>query len=169
MSGPRHLAERLLSVLIIAAWVAVPLLLAGLVTARSQRSVRTESPAAVWIPASPVETETSRTVVARIDRDEPAPLLAPAWTGLVEEVNVHVGDPIRSGDPVVVVDGIARIAVRTDRPFARRLTPGDRGVDVDQLNRWLTSIGHEAGDDDRFGSATRRGGASPAPRPGCAR
>lgn len=150
-------AKRLLGILAVLTWIGVPLVVAGVLTARSERSVRSEQPASVWVMAGPVETEVRRTVAARAEWRELPPLLAPAWSGLVEEVGLRVGEPVRSGDTVAVIDGIPRLAAATERPFSRRLVRDDRGQDVADLNAWLASIGHEASDGDLFGAATQRG------------
>lgn len=152
-----RVAKGALGVLAVVAWIAVPLVVAAVVTARSERSVRTEPPASAWVAAGPVETEVSRTITAKADQEEQPPLLAPAWTGLVEEVGLRVGEPLRSGDTVAVIDGLPRLAAATGRPLRRSLVPGDRGQDVTDLNGWLASRNYEADAGDRFGRATRRG------------
>lgn len=157
MTAISRVGARVLGVLAVLAWIAVPLVVAAVVTARSERSVRTEPPASAWVAAGPVETEVSRTVTAKADQEEQPPLLAPAWTGLVEEVGLRVGEPLRSGDTVAVIDGLPRVAAATGRPLRRRLVPGDRGQDVTDLNGWLASRRYEADTGDRFGRATRRG------------
>lgn len=157
MRATTRVAKGALGVLAVVAWIAVPLVVAAVVTARSERSVRTEPPASAWVAAGPVETEVSRTITAKADQEEQPPLLAPAWTGLVEEVGLRVGEPLRSGDTVAVIDGLPRLAAATGRPLRRSLVPGDRGQDVTDLNGWLASRRYEADAGDRFGRATRRG------------
>ena len=157
MNAVARAARRLLGILAVLAWIAVPIVVAGVVTSRSERAVRTEPPASVWVAAGPVATEVTRTVVARAERRDRPPLLAPAWSGLVEEVHLRAGEPLRSGDAVAVIDGVTRLAAATERPLGRRLVPGDRGRDVAALNGLLGSLGYEAGTGDHFGGSTRRG------------
>ncbi len=110
-----------------------------------------------WVPVGEVETDISRLVVASGTVGDAPPLVAPAWGGLVEQVAIAEGSVLRSGDPVVVIDGLTRLAAHTPRPFRRPLGAADRGQDVADLNVWLAGEGYEASEGDRFGSATRRG------------
>lgn len=138
-------------------WIAVPVLLAVALTARSERSVQSPPVTSAWVPAGDVLGELDRKVVAVGTLGAAPPLLAPAWTGLVEQVDLRPGQPLRSGEVVAIVSGIPRMAVHTSRPFHRTLTYDDRGTDVAELNTWLRARGLEASEGDRFGGATRRG------------
>jgi hypothetical protein len=84
-------------------------------------------------------------------------MYAPEWTGLVESVSVVPGQTLTSGGTVGIVGGVRRIAVHTERPFARRLVTDDQGEDVAALNSFLASRGLQHGDGDRFTWATRAG------------
>lgn len=151
------IVRRAVAAVAVLVWVAVPVALALVLTARSEESVQTPPVASTWVPAGGVETELGRIVVAVATTGDAPPLLAPSWQGLVEEVLVEPEQALRSGDPVVVIDGITRIAVHTPRPFRRGLAPGDRGRDVADLNAWLAGRDLEATDGDRYGAATQRG------------
>lgn len=61
---------------------------------------------------------------------------------------------VHSGDVLLGVDGEPVIAVQGATPAYRALSRGDRGPDVAQLQRFLTSQGHAVDDDGMFGPAT---------------
>jgi hypothetical protein len=72
---------------------------------------------------------------------EPGPVLrAPAWAGIVTSIATRPGTALRSGDPVLAVDGVTRIAWASPSPFYRRLEAGDRGADVVELHRLLEAL-----------------------------
>lgn len=116
------------------------------------------TPAAdVWAPIRPDDTSTVEDVAVQITWDAGEEIYAPEWSGLVETVDVAVGQTLTSGRTVAIVGGIRRIAVHSDRPFARELQSGDRGEDVSQLNSFLASRGLSHASGDRFDWATQRG------------
>ena len=97
--------------------------------------------------------------------------VAPPWTGTVTRLLVAPGAEVRTGTPVVEVDGVARPYVSAERPFWRplglhqevgpdgsvRSFPGPSGADVDQLHRFLAEQGLYTGTLEPgtpFGSAT---------------
>jgi len=86
-------------------------------------------------------------------------VLAPEWSGTVTATGVGPGEVVLSGDNVVEIDGMWRMAVSTERPFFRALGPGDSGWDVRQLHRLLVELGYldvKYSDSDKAGSATAR-------------
>lgn len=68
-------------------------------------------------------------------------VLAPALEGLVTSVKVRSQDELRSGEPVLAVDGITRIAWHSDEPFYRALSIDMRGDDVTELQLLLEDRG----------------------------
>jgi peptidoglycan hydrolase-like protein with peptidoglycan-binding domain len=79
-------------------------------------------------------------------------VVAPNWYGTVERIEASVGDMIESGDVVLRVNGVDRIAVATADPFWRFLRRGDAGDDVRALEEWLAAAGYYEGQaDGRFG------------------
>ncbi len=112
-----------------------------------------------------------RRVEVRLSWRPGAPVLAPAWSGTVTSIAAAPGEVLQQGDEVLAIDGIARIAARTPRPFHRDLVPGDRGADVDGLNQFLRSQGWRAGTADTWTAETssgvreleRRVGLEPSP------
>lgn len=141
----------------VVAWIGLPVALASILTARSERSVQSPPIVSAWLPVGETEPDMDRKVIAVGTLGAAPPLLAPAWTGLVEQVDLRPGEPLRSGEVVAVVSGIPRLALHTARPFHRTLGYDDRGADVAELNAWLRARGLEASEGDRFGAATRRG------------
>lgn len=82
-------------------------------------------------------------------------IAAPSWSGTVVEVPVAVGDTIRSGTVVAVIDNVDRIAWHSPRPFFRSLWRKAAGSDVAELQGMLHELGHYSGDaDGNYGRAT---------------
>lgn len=138
------------------AWVAVPTMLYVLLTTK-QASTPIAEPTDVWVGVDPNETPTRRDITVKMTWSAGEEIFAPNWTGLIETVDVAVGDVLTSGQPVAIIGGIQRIAVHTDRPFVRPLTTGDRGGDVTALHEFLATKDLPHGDGDRFSEATRDG------------
>lgn len=78
----------------------------------------------------------------------PAVVTAPSWFGTVTRVDVVPGDAVASGDVVVRIDGVDRVAIGTSDPFWRRLRRRDTGGDVVMLQRWLIDAGFFDGETD---------------------
>lgn len=86
-------------------------------------------------------------------------VLAPEWSGTVTATGAGPGDVVSSGDNVVEIDGMWRMAASTERPFFRAVGSGDSGWDVGQLHRLLVDLGYldvEYGDSNKADSATVR-------------
>ena len=78
---------------------------------------------------------------------QPGPqAIAPDWHGLVTRVLVRAGDYVQSGDVVLTIDGIDRIAVATPEPPYRTLTVSAAGADVAALQAFLADEGLFRGD-----------------------
>lgn len=115
----------------------------------------TPTPQPVTVTLETHETTRQTPVSVQLTWGSPSSLAAPAWTGTVRAVFVTVGQALRSGDQVAVVDEVTRIAWHTDRPFFRILSSGATGDDVADLQRLLASMGFSLGEaDGRFGPAT---------------
>jgi len=85
-------------------------------------------------------------------------LVAPAWSGLVTAVPLEPGQTVHEFDTVAVVDGISRLAVRSEHPFHRALSAGDAGDDVRQLADALSRLAIVHGDStDRVDGAFVQG------------
>ncbi len=136
-------------------WLVTPVvLLARADDLAGEEALRGEE--STWMPIAPSTEPTVTEVGLRLGWEEPGPVVAPAWTGLVQEVMVAPGDVIAEGHPMAVVDGITRVAV-TGRPIGRILGPNDRGPDVVALNALLDALGRPHGEGDVFTRATSEG------------
>ena len=97
--------------------------------------------APVLVTVTPSDGAVQRPVQVRVD-------IGPALTsfsvlpgGVVTAVLVRPGAVVRTGSRLVEVDGVARLAAHTSRPFYRPLGRGDRGADVDALTSLLGQLG----------------------------
>jgi len=87
---------------------------------------------------------------------EPDVVSAGSWIGTVTRVDVSPGDTVASGDVVMRIDAVDRVAVVSSDPFWRPLRRGDTGGDVVMLQQWLTDAGFFDGEvDGVFGSDLR--------------
>lgn len=68
-------------------------------------------------------------------------LSAPAWSGTVTDSVVAAGDTLGSGDLVLAIDGVSRMAYHTDQPFYRPILRGSEGPDVAALHVMLADLG----------------------------
>lgn len=68
--------------------------------------------------------------------------------GMVTAVYASPGETVTSGEPVIAIDGIDRVAVRSPSPFYRSLRRWDRGPDVEALQRFLSNLGLFEGEAD---------------------
>lgn len=111
----------------------------------------------VWVHPDPGAGDIDRPVGIQLHWSEPAEVFAPSWLGLVQKVHTQAGATIESGQVVVKVDGIDRIAFASTLPFARSLSLGNEGTDVRSLNSLLQLRGLPFSDSDRFTWDTRLG------------
>ncbi len=75
----------------------------------------------------------------------PPTLEAVGLSGRVTDVNVASGATLTSGDPILAVEDIERLAMVADSPLWRDLGSGDDGADVERLQRFLTDLGYDTG------------------------
>lgn len=83
------------------------------------------------------------------------PVFAPAWSGTVTAVPGQASWV--SGELVVQVDRVWRIAFASDAPFTRPLGVGDTGSDVTALRALLTSLNLPSESTGALGRASLRG------------
>lgn len=69
-------------------------------------------------------------------------LRGPDWRGTVTSVDLAPGGTLTSGQRVLSIDGVARLAIASPSPFFRKLKAGDSGTDVAELNAVLVALGH---------------------------
>ncbi len=105
-------------------------------------------PVPVVMPVAVREVSDARAVTLEAVWGEAPVVVAPQWFGTVTAVEVAAGDVVVSGDRVVKVDGVWRVAVATPEPLWRRLSRRDRGPDVTMLQGWLGEAGFYEGEAD---------------------
>jgi hypothetical protein len=154
----RRWARRIAVGLAVMVWIAAPVALAVVLTARSKDAVSAPAAQPVWTPAIEAASSTRVPATAYGAWSTASGLVAPAWSGLVQEVLIHPGSVVQSGTPLVVMDGQTKIALQTPRPFTKPLgVADDQTPEVRMLNDALRSLGLPASPDDRFGTNTLAG------------
>ncbi len=69
------------------------------------------------------------------------PLRSMSQAGTVTDVFVEPGNHIATGDPVLEIDGVVRVALQTEQPLWRNLSLGDHGPDVRAIQQSLVDSG----------------------------
>lgn len=91
------------------------------------------------------EYEDSRDVNLTLAWVDGPQLLSPGWAGVVTQVALKPEQVLTTGDNVVQVDGVWRIAAYTTQPFYSLVVPESDPSEVERLNTMLTSLGLSAG------------------------
>lgn len=157
-SGQNSFAKRLTaSLLILGIGTIVGVILtlgtnALLVGASSERQV---VDASIWGNANIREVRQEFPVALTFDWSAEQEVLAPAWSGIVTAAP-EIPTPIKTGDVIVEIDGVNRVASVGLAPFYRPLAPGSVGDDVEQLHAFLNQIGIEAPSGRRWVWSTTR-------------
>jgi hypothetical protein len=131
------------------AWLVVGAVLLGvpvgvlvaLLLSQEQLAGLSQTPAALVEPIHVVEYDGRTGVVATLSWIGGPKLYAPAWSGIVGQVQLQPGT-VRTGDAVATVDGIRRLAVASPQPFYRTLALDDEGPDVAWLHDVLVVLGY---------------------------
>lgn len=97
------------------------------------------APVVMTVPLGATKTDTPVTVTVSTTR--PAPLVAPALSGVVTAVDVAPGDVLGQGEQVLEVNGHPVRAAATAKPFYRVIHLGDVGDDVIALRTLLRDVG----------------------------
>lgn len=125
-------------------------------------------PQPVWVPVADVVETTNRQVQLDLTWSAPTNLVAPNWSGLVRAVHIRPGTDVKSGDIILKIDAVDRMAWHAKSPFYRSLSAGDQGGDVRELQRLLKFEGFGNSDTGRFDYETQRGVARLASKLGVA-
>lgn len=89
---------------------------------------------------------------------KPVSLAAPAWTGVITGLpDPTASHELSTGSQVVQIDGIWRIAARTDRPFHASVSRDSAAADTGALNSLLERLQLEHGNGATWTMATQRG------------
>ncbi|WP_147463478.1 hypothetical protein [Cellulomonas triticagri] len=153
---PSSVARLALAGAVVLAWVAAPVTVVA-VLSREADQVRFATDEAAWVGVRAVDGAREQRLGLALSWEAGPTLVAPAWDGVVEVRHLAVGDEVRSGDAVVVVAGVTRVAHAGERPVTRLLVQGDRGPDVAVLHGLLAERGLAHGAGDRFTAVTGRG------------
>lgn len=117
------------------------------------------APTATPLLLEPTEhlTDGARNATLEVALVPGRPLLSPGGHGIVTYVFVEAGQRVSSGSRIFEVDGVARIAQSSPRPYYRPLSFGDVGADVVALKALLVEVGIPVdSDSDIFDASTRR-------------
>ena len=127
-----------------AAMVVAPLIALLLLSTTSDDEMEgiTVNPVPVVVQPTPREIAESQRVRLALSWARGRELHAPGWTGVVTATYVEAGQELRTGDRLLAVDGVDRIAYGGDLPFYRPLRFGDTGPDVAVLHELLIATGH---------------------------
>jgi hypothetical protein len=138
-------------------WVVVPVVAAVLLLLQADEITRASTDESTWVPVGPAVTTVDTQVTLALTWAGQSPLVAPAWSGLVERVDAVPGSVLGSGDVVARVGGVDRLLVSSTVPFGRPLQLDDVGPDVEALNEVLGTLGYPSGRGDVFRAATQTG------------
>lgn len=141
---------RSLSVIGVLIWIALPLALFAVVTMRTA-TASVEPPRPAYVEVESATESTTRPIALGLLWDTGKTLVAPSWTGIVQEVLIGAGDEVVDGSAIVRIDGVTRTVAATPYPFSRAMTTDDTGSDVGMLNDYLRAHGYSATQDNRFG------------------
>jgi hypothetical protein len=87
------------------------------------------------------EIRDTQTVAVKLSWDAGPVIRAPAWMGTVTAIYFKDRHAIRSGERVLAIDGVDRIAWASPSPFYRTLGASTRGPDVATLHDMLLGLG----------------------------
>lgn len=155
--------RRSLVLLASALFVALPVLMLYWLQLRTHDQLR-EIEAKVRpiiVEAEPTTIDSRRGVQVSVEWEDPMRALAPPWDGTVTRVPNRDADAqtyeIRSGDIVITIDGIDRLASASTIPYWRALSLNASGPDVANLQQLLAIAGiYDADVDGEYGPATAR-------------
>lgn len=112
----------------------------------------------VWVPATAADSDPSEKGGIAMIWDAAPSVPAPDWgSRVVQKIELKVGDEVRTGTEIAVIDRITRIGVHTDIPLDRSLKRGDSGPDVQALNETLAELEFTSDSGENFTYATELG------------
>lgn len=139
----RGVAVSILAVLLIAVPAA---LLVWMRLGTEDRLAELEPPPQpIVAAASEVVVDEQQAVNLAVVWGESAEAVAPPWSGTVTALQATPQSTVATGDVVLTIDGVDRIAAATPGPFFRSLGRNSVGDDVAQLQDLLIALGHYDG------------------------
>ncbi|MCO6502693.1 MAG: peptidoglycan-binding protein [Acidimicrobiales bacterium] len=133
-------------IVVVAALLILPVMVLAWLRLRTEDQLAElePSPMPVVVIAAEVEVNRAQQVILTLHLDAPV-VVAPLWSGIVTDAAVAPGELVTTGDRLIRVDGVDRIAAATDFPFWRPLDRGATGDDVSQLQILLSRLGYYLG------------------------
>jgi hypothetical protein len=110
--------------------------------------------AASSLAVVPEAFDDPRSVSLTLDRTQSEPIRASA-AGIITSFDCTTGGSWTSGTAPLAIDGTPRLLLYTEVPLWRDLFGGERGADVDALQRSLSSLGFATDTTGVFDFATR--------------
>lgn len=101
----------------------------------------TPAPSPVTSPVTTTPSYQAQQVRANLTWSKGVGLRAPGWHGIVTAIDARAGTVITTGDPVISVNGITRIALYSVEPFYAPIGPGSVGPEVAYLRDALAPLG----------------------------
>lgn len=138
--------------MVVAAGTAAALVV--VLPAEPPAALRTALPAATVRVTERTDAD-ERHVQLALDTGAPRAVVT-SRVGTVTASSCSTGAPLRSGSVIATVDGQPVIALATDGPMWRDLELGDRGDDVEGLQRGLVGLGADLTVDGVLGRGTIR-------------
>ena len=133
----------------LAAWIVTPVVLFIVLTAQVLTAADIEQKP-IHVAAEKAEGSLNRPVSLAVRWSAPLEVVAPAWSGLVQQVLVKPGDVLKNGTPVATVSGVKILAAVMEYPLAAPVRSGDVGLSVQMLGAYLNAHGQDAGSGDTF-------------------
>lgn len=146
-------AKNLCSLLALVLWIALPLAVLSMSLSHTLNSeLQTSRPA--YVPLERSSSALLRPVELGLIWGEDGVLVAPDWSGVVQQILCASGSTLHSGSEVARVGGITRIAYQSTEPFSAPVSHQEEGVEVLRLQQLLNSLDFDVEESSYFGSET---------------
>ncbi|WP_298335862.1 hypothetical protein [Ferrimicrobium sp.] len=100
----------------------------------------TPAPSPITSPITTTQDYHAQQVRADLTWSKGVGLRAPGWQGIVTALDTRPGAVITTGDPIISVNGVTRIALHSVEPFYAPIGPGSVGPDVAYLREALAPL-----------------------------
>ncbi len=140
---------------VLAPWVVVAAVVFG---TSSPKPEIVAPPAPIFIEPTTVMYDHARELQISVTWANGVHVVSPQWSGTVTAIADDVaGRVLESGDRIIAIDGVWRIAAYTPTPFYRTLGSGAKGADVRNLNELLSDLDYPSGAGDEWTPQTESG------------
>lgn len=111
-------------------------------------------PEPLIVPTSHLTRTQSAAVSVKVVSAAGSPVRTAAG-GTITDLRMAVGSALDDGAVVAAIDDLPVTAMVAPAPLYRNLGPGDKGADVERLQRWLGGLGYPTGGvDGTYGGGT---------------